>query len=868
MSSKASLKNSLFTDTRTESKRRWNKDLRIALLSIAGAILLVLPGVTTLFPSVRATSGTVVVGPGNQIAVGWQTMQAIFGEPGPDTGTQKYVFGPATPPLGAGSLEFKIGSNNSWDEDVGYTGLNNVGLGSLTELSYSTYVQQSSDPASQDFYAILTVDTGDPMATSLNGIDFLFFYPANQGGCSDDAPTQHAIMQNQWQQPWDALNGVWVSAFGLCHAQNSCGTADDPKTLTEYLACFPSARIINWDGGTPADPSDDAPGLIIGYGGFSVSANFIGNLDNVKVGVSGMTTTFDFDPCVLTCPANITLPNEQDQCAAVVNYSDPSTGGGCSGAASCSPASGSFFPVGTTTVTCLETMPVLAPIKTASSGVVCVPHTITESTSQTITDNNSYSCSSGVSYWRAFDLAASFSITNAFDVQSIDIGIQSATSGTPGKPASKGGAFSRNNQKGNAPKQGAGQPLTIRLYTNTGVAFPGGTRIQIASADYTIPDQALTIVNLPITAAVPAGAELVVEVFAPNGQNPGNLFIIGSNSDLETAPSYVSAPDCGIMDPITTSDAELPDMHIVMNVNGCEEVPSCTFTVTVQDKQLPTITCPANQVQCNDNNQCGAVVNYPPPTPSDNCPGATAVCSPAAGSFFPKGTTTVSCTATDASGNQSSPCTFNVTVNDCQAPTITCQQDINGAGAASCPIAASVAVNFTVTASDNCPGVTVVCKDQNGSVVTSGQPFPVGTTTVTCTATDTSGNTATCSFTVTAFSFCLQDDSSPGNVVLVNAQTGDYFFCCDGIPIASGRGTLTTRACIGSIDASKGDRQVHIQWDTAANNNLGAGTAIVHKLSNKTICQITDKNMSNNTCQCSNPPPPVSPRKPPTGRTS
>jgi hypothetical protein len=122
---------------------------------------------------------------------------------------------------------------------------------------------------------------------------------------------------------------------------------------------------------------------------------------------------------------------------------------------------------------------------------------------------------------------------------------------------------------------------------------------------------------------------------------------------------------------------------------------------------------------------------------------------------------------------------------------------------------------------------------------------------------------ATCTFPVSVFSFCLQDDSNPGNVVLVNAQTGDFFFCCGGVPIASGRGTLTTHGCIGSIDASKGNRQVHIQWDTAANSSLGAGTAYVQKLSNKTICQITDKNMSNNTCQCSGAPPPVSPRKPP-----
>jgi HYR domain len=273
-----------------------------------------------------------------------------------------------------------------------------------------------------------------------------------------------------------------------------------------------------------------------------------------------------------------------------------------------------------------------------------------------------------------------------------------------------------------------------------------------------------------------------------------------------------------------------------------------------------TITCPANVTQSNDPNQCGAVVTYPPPT-AVSC--GTVVCSPASGSFFPTGTTTVTCTT-----QQPQSCSFTVTVNDTQAPTITCPADFNAAAAASCPIATSAPVNFTVTASDNCSGVTIVCKNQDNQVVTSGQPFPVGTTTVTCTATDTSGNTATCSFTVNTFSFCLQDETSAGNVVLVNAQTGDYFFCCGGVPIASGRGTLTTRGCIGTIDHIKGNRKVHIEWDTAANNNAGAGTAYVQKSpSGSVVCQITDKNMSNNTCQCSGPPPAAAPKKPPKERT-
>jgi hypothetical protein len=53
--------------------------------------------------------------------------------------------------------------------------------------------------------------------------------------------------------------------------------------------------------------------------------------------------------CVLSCPSNITVPNAPGLCGAVVNFPTPSFTGNC-GTVSVSPPSGSFFPVGTTTV--------------------------------------------------------------------------------------------------------------------------------------------------------------------------------------------------------------------------------------------------------------------------------------------------------------------------------------------------------------------------------------------------------------------------------------------------------------------------------------------------------------------------------------
>jgi concanavalin A-like lectin/glucanase superfamily protein/HYR domain-containing protein len=156
------------------------------------------------------------------------------------------------------------------------------------------------------------------------------------------------------------------------------------------------------------------------------------------------------------------------------------------------------------------------------------------------------------------------------------------------------------------------------------------------------------------------------------------------------------------------------------------------FLARSRGKCKCTSACPANITKANDPNQCGAVVTYPDPIASQVC--GTAICSPPSGSFFPKGATTVTCSTT---AGQS--CTFTVTVNDTQPPTISASAVVVLIGAGSqCSRA-----YFGVTASDNCPAVTKICTPPSGTC------FPVGTTTVTCTATDSSGNTATTSFTVT-----------------------------------------------------------------------------------------------------------------------
>jgi subtilisin-like proprotein convertase family protein len=159
---------------------------------------------------------------------------------------------------------------------------------------------------------------------------------------------------------------------------------------------------------------------------------------------------------------------------------------------------------------------------------------------------------------------------------------------------------------------------------------------------------------------------------------------------------------------------------------------TCTFDVTVEDHENPVVTCPADIAVNNDAGDCGAIVNYTASV-TDNC-SATLSYSHASGSTFPIGTTTVTVTGTDASGNTSS-CTFNVVVTDTEFPLIAgCPADI---------ITCSPVVTWTApTATDNC--LVTILPDIN-----PGSTFSAGTTLVTYSAVDASGNTTICTFNVT-----------------------------------------------------------------------------------------------------------------------
>jgi hypothetical protein len=128
---------------------------------------------------------------------------------------------------------------------------------------------------------------------------------------------------------------------------------------------------------------------------------------------------------------------------------------------------------------------------------------------------------------------------------------------------------------------------------------------------------------------------------------------------------------------------------------------------------------------------------------SDSCAGALSVTRTGvpSGNFFPVGTTTITYSADDGHGNIGTA-TQTVTINDNTSPVISCPANITLEP--TCPSGA-IATYVPPVGTDNCSGASTT----RTAGLASGSVFPIGTTTVTHTVTDASGNSASCSFTVT-----------------------------------------------------------------------------------------------------------------------
>lgn len=166
------------------------------------------------------------------------------------------------------------------------------------------------------------------------------------------------------------------------------------------------------------------------------------------------------------------------------------------------------------------------------------------------------------------------------------------------------------------------------------------------------------------------------------------------------------------------------------------------------DTTPPTLSCPVTNVNLTLGNVAGAApcVAIVPDfrtqaTYSDNCglsPNAFPRQDPEPGTIVGPGVHPIRISITDQQGNTAT-CIITLTVTDPSAPVIRCPTNI----VASCTSSNGAVIRYTAGAQTTCiQNLAVICNPPSGRV------FPVGTTVVTCVASN-AGQTATCAFTVT-----------------------------------------------------------------------------------------------------------------------
>lgn len=190
--------------------------------------------------------------------------------------------------------------------------------------------------------------------------------------------------------------------------------------------------------------------------------------------------------------------------------------------------------------------------------------TLSQTASNTMEPGTSQTCqamSSGTAannYYRVFDLAA-FNITSDFLVSSVSFQVEHCDdlTGTNGATVVvRVGTYSGT----------PGETLTLAnmtlLKSVNGVAIP-----EVIEDLGPPPVSAGATVNVPISATIPAGQKMFVEIDAPDGNGLYELYM-GANNDGEMGFGYVLAPTCTINAPTNISTLAGEPLHLLISVSG------------------------------------------------------------------------------------------------------------------------------------------------------------------------------------------------------------------------------------------------------------------------------------------------------------
>jgi len=270
----------------------------------------------------------------------------------------------------------------------------------------------------------------------------------------------------------------------------------------------------------------------------------------------------------------------------------------------------------------------------------------------------------------------------------------------------------------------------------------------------------------------------------------------GSGAEVTFSPSANDAVDGSVAvtaSPASGSTFALGTNTVTLTANDAAgNTATSSFAVTVRDATAPTITLPANQT-LEATSPDGAIVTFSA-SASDLVSGSVEVTySSPSGSSFALGTNTVSVTATDAAGNTATD-SFTVTVHDTTAPVITVPETITAEATNS----AGAIVSLIGSATDLVDATVPVTFSP-----ATGTFFPIGATTVTATATDAAGNTATATLVVKVVDTVAPVLSLPADITVeaTGPSGAAVTFAAKAVDAVNGDLSVSYSAAPGSIFA-------------------------------------------------------------------
>lgn len=469
--------------------------------------------------------------------------------------------------------------------------------------------------------------------------------------------------------------------------------------------------------------------------------------------VSPVINVNDTTPPVIALHANETATATASG-GAVITYALPTTSDNVDapGVATCLPASGSFFAIGTTTVTCNATDAAGNPATPTTFTVTVNPDVVNAGQSTVVTSTDEANLNSYV----IVTVTAKDQFGNPIpSIAPADVVI--AVSGGGNTIVQPTVATDSNGQTTGSFTSTI-QGSKIVSVTILGTLLSAQPQVDFAAGN---PANALITASINPAEASLTGTPLTLDIYITDSNgNPVNDNIAIDVTASTTAPQGT---------PVISGSGNTVAGHVTRTLTfdykGAVNIAVSAFSgalstsgddpVNFTDTTLPVVNTNENISGIEATSPAGAVVNYENPIATDNIDGTLLVsCAPASGSTFPLGNTTVACTATDGSDNTGISI-FTIEVVDTTKPEITAPEDIT--------------TEATATLTPVALGSPIVTDIADPSpVVTNDAPaggFPVGDTTVTWTATDASGNSATDEQTVTI------EDTTPPSIMPPATQT-------------------------------------------------------------------------------------------------